>query len=215
MMGTPRKRPRSKFEVRRPSGVKTKRSKSSALYGRTSEWKAIRTEITTQNMIPAGSVVDVSAIAQGNTRSTRSGQNVRVGNIRLAYRMHFLNAAEYVTTRVVLFQWLGKDDFAGLSAAAILENTGATHGSICGYSMENRGEYKILYDRSHDFKLDVTAKDQYKTVIAKVPTKVKEILFKGTNSDQGSGKIGMVFLSSESTYYPTITAEVQVNFQEE
>lgn len=106
----------------------------------------------------AGSVVvDITAIAQGNTGATRIGDTCHLES--LLFRGYIFNqvnsaTANYVTnTRILFFQYMGDSSVAAKPTIAEMfnvsnANAGTTYGTWSAFDIDYARTYRVIWDRT-------------------------------------------------------------------
>jgi hypothetical protein len=99
-------------------------------------------------------VVDVTAVAQGNTGATRIGDSLTLQSLNFAFNVYNqggVNSNSVTTSRILFFQYLGDSSVAGKPTIAemfnaSLANAGTTYGAYSAFDIDYARTYRILHD---------------------------------------------------------------------
>lgn len=182
---------------------------------RNAEWKASHTGIT-GSATTSGSLNSVCEISQGDTDSTRDGDQLTMGTISYYLRLvqsSGVGADTYNNIRVIIFQWYPQS----VPAVTDIVNTTSGLGTMFHYNTDKAKSFKIIKDKN--YLLQTKNSDGVPAVVQfgrrhKVRIGRKKIQFV-SGGTTGSNKVYFLFLSDSSvTPHPQINCYVRTNFMD-
>ena len=155
------------------------------------EWKYYSV-YNNANVTTSGSIVDLSAVPQGDTDITRDGDELTASS--LGYRYSWVNGDDNQMCRIIFFQWFPQT--TPVVTDIPLTTTG--NGIQFMYHTDKAPMYKILYDESEVLNVKFTGGSENGPVHSgkiKIPRKKIQFQAGGTT---GSNKVYALLLSDSS-----------------
>lgn len=177
------------------------------------EYKVKDVKDSGANMLNTGTVVHLLPVAQGTDQDDRIGNEIELASIQMKFRIAINSAATTTFCRVLLVK-----DFDNQGATPSINDilgTGTDYSDYltCSFKhVDNKHRFSFLYDKT--FTLGINAiggihQEYYK----KVPLKIE---YTSANSaDMTNQQVFLVFLSNESTNYPTIRYFVRSKYTDD
>ncbi len=149
------------------------------------------TEINT-----TGAIVDLLTVAQGDSDLTRDGDQLYLTNFSLKYYVNReANATGFDIVRVLLFQWKPRDDEDVPTLAKVISTSVPPMGH---YGMDNKGRFKILYDKIHALGDADGALSSITRNVSISKALLKKVQFNAASTD-GYNKVYIGFLGATAT----------------
>lgn len=154
-----------------------------------------------------GSIVDCSAITQGDTDITRDGDRVHTSEWTFRWHADVGDATNAV--RVILFQWIPDSALGAPSVTDVVQTTGSATAPMSYYSIDHVKNVKILYDRT------VTV-DTYHPIHMPPPVTMKKLgdkqmQFTGATS-RTNGLYALFISDSAASTHPSVVYYSTVRF---
>lgn len=149
-----------------------------------------------------GAVTALIDIKQGVLDTDRIGDEIKMRTITFRYVVTVADSHNYV--RFILFQMKSPNN-VGPGVTYVLNGSAPTY--LSQYSVDNRSNFNILYDRT----TSVDADDPAKVVIGKANMKYckRKMQFQAGSNILGTNMIYALAISdSSSTSHPSITGEI-------
>lgn len=144
----------------------------------------------------------LTAMAQGDDVTNRSGNSVRLQSVMMRYQPSQHASATNSIVRVILFQWM--DDDAPVATDILDNNAGWGQPNL-----EKAAKYRILLD--HVFKFsDSSMRVDFFKYFKELNTHVRYDSTAGT--DYAKGSLWLMELSNEGTNLPTVARSTRVRF---
>lgn len=173
-----------------------------------SEWKHLTT-LSGVAVDTTGTVVDLSAVPQGDTDVSRDGDQLMASSI--SFRYHVTVADSYNITRVILFQWYPQTN-PGVSDVL---NVAAGLEVLSPYETDKASQFKILYDRSHTTNQPYSGGAFSTQVVSKkirIPRSKMQFVAASTT---GSNKIYALYISDSAVAtHPQMSSVYKLNFRD-
>lgn len=199
---------RSTFRGGRGSTARTVRH----MMNRVVEWKHKTQNQLNVGITTAGTILDLSVIAQGQTDQTRIGDQLNMAS--MSFRGHvYGNIADTVprNVRLIAFQW--NNDTAPAVADILIVTAGLETSAT--YNTDNARMYKIRYDRV--FKTNnVVASGQFMQNIKRkvvIPYDDRKVKY-SAGGTAGTGKMYWLQISTAGANFPSLSVEWKINFSD-
>lgn len=159
---------------------------------------------TVTSATQAGVVINLSAIAQGDTETTRTGNSIFARSLYLQMAVNASTTPTYTQFRYMIFIDRNANPSSPPSAGSdILENTGSAYVTVSPLKFpEARNRFTILQDKHFTFS-NTGSTAKYIKVYKKMRHHIKYVGTLGT--DEGKGQIYMLLCSNDATYPPSVT----------
>lgn len=160
----------------------------------------------------AGVVVrDLSNVAQGQTDITRVGDELYISSYQLRYVGKANSTDGKNLLRVILFQWSSNST---PTAANVISTMNSERTPISPFLHDNRGLYRILYDRTHVMVFDTSSEMVQGKVMITRGFKTRKMRFESA-ATTGYNKIWLIAVSdSAASSQPTISWQGRLNFRD-
>ncbi len=170
------------------------------------ELKIFISQSTGINVDYGGSIVDLSAITQGDSDVSRDGDRVQLMEWSFSYNVQV--ADTYNLFRVVLFQYVPDSNLGAPAVTNVIQTNGSVNGPISYKSIDFVKDVYILYDK-------LVFVDTYHPII---PNRVlikkfhdKQMQFTGATS-RTNGLFMMVISDSAAATHPAIQYYSTIRF---
>jgi len=143
----------------------------------------------------AGTVVDLSSIAQGTTEATRIGNRISPKYLDIRASVHVADATNVL--RVVVFQW-HLDDGAVVPTASNILQAGLVTGNWgpwAGYNNDERNAFSVLGDWV--WQLNAASSNTSVDFVRRIKRKMRQPEYAGTLLT-GTSKIYMLLISDSA-----------------
>lgn len=165
----------------------------------------------TKNVTPTATPVHLCPIPQGDTNSSREGDQVQARSLFLRYELKNSSAGAAARSRIIVFAYaqdrrltptISGDDYS------ILE----TSSTLSPINYKNKNMFKVLHDESYTGSPDSTTQ-----WIRKIHIKLNHpIHFTNTDGTQFSrGHIFMLCISNDGTNYPICDYYTRLRYTEQ
>lgn len=168
------------------------------------------TAITTSGVL----FVSIPQIARGTSdNSERIGDSINIKSLRLKWRTYIGSGASpdnVNIVRCVIFQWY--DCNVTPVVSDVLESVGAANSYMSQYKWDNKGRYRIIYDRT--VSMSKAGTSNY--VCTKLITRgfKRQMRYDGAlNTDIINNGLYILFISDSGTVdHPFASAELRLNY---
>lgn len=152
----------------------------------------------------AGQITQLLNITQDVTDVARIGDIIKLRTITFRYSVTAASASDFL--RIIIFQMKENNSWSP-NVGYVLNGNSPTF--LSQYSVDNRPNYQILYDRTHKVDLD----DPTTFRVGRVNMKYckRKIQFYGGSSNNGTGIIYALAISNANTA-PGPKIEAEINF---
>lgn len=172
------------------------------------EWKH-HTVNSNGTAATTGTILDVSAITQGNADTQRDGDEVTANSLLLRYSMG--NGDTTNILRLIVFQWVPA---TVPTVANILVLGGATYDALSMYNTDNAQQFKILFDRQYALNNTGGGTPEVKTAVQKIYLTRRKMKFNAA-STTASNKVYLLWISdSAAPTHPAYIVVSKLNFRE-
>jgi len=155
-----------------------------------------------------GSIVDISAIPQGDTEITRDGDQLGLISFQTKFILSCSDATNAV--RVIIFKWKMDSAFGPPSTTDILYNVGSTYAPVAMYNHDRRDCFSVIMDKSYELILGTSRAE---TPLVKFGKKLKGKIRFNVGATSGKNKIYAMYISDSAVVgNPTIRAIFRINF---
>lgn len=157
-----------------------------------------------------GTVVQLTAIAQGDGESNRDGNEIRITSLfmRMFVGPSSTNVSD--SARLIVFQDFSPD--GSLVLSDVLETTGAASVMYSCYNTDNSASYNVLIDKTYTFYYTWNRRAHFfkKYIKFKNPRRIKYTGSAGAS--YGKGQIKAYFCSDSASLGCTFNGNVRVQF---
>lgn len=179
------------------------------IIARREEHKYQTGELDAVNVIATGSVTKMVSVSQGDTDSTRDGDELRISRITFRGNFTVNNTAVFNRCRLIIFQWKQSDTDVTPTVAMILNNTANTTQLIDGITNHDRSDlFNILYDKTHYVNYYGTAMSRIRGSARKFNHVQK---FTG-GATTGTNQIYALYVADQITNTPTMNLQVAMHY---
>lgn len=194
-----------------PSSMSAVKSVVSREISRRAEKKYHLDSETGTNITSAGAVYDLSAVAQGDTDTTRDGDSLYVRSVRVKGFVTNKGGAPS-HTRVILFQWF--DDSTPTASNVLIAGYLSTAlAPVSLYHHDQRKKYNVLYDRLINSDYNGGSEAPLFDTGYKMP-KRKKISYTSA-ATTGNAKLWLLIVNDIGTAtYPTISYVSRMTFND-
>lgn len=206
-------------EQAKPQSVSSNREKTPVTWGGLKRWMATRQEEKYKDTSTAyavqdynATIVDLTNISQGDTDTTRDGDQVLPTRLELRGQLHGADATN--TFRIIIFRWKSNSQSTlDPTYPDILQSVYAATSlaPLAPYYHDGRTLFDVLYDQKFDLAGDVGNSNYVRGFQANVHLKNHPIQFTDTNA--GVNKLYMLYVSDSSApTHPAIEYIARVFF---
>lgn len=156
-------------------------------------------------------VIFVSGIGQGDDYYQRTGNSVKISNMRLDYAMSVNSTAVNNLTRIIVLRDL-MNQGSTLAFSDVLQDTSSGTSIMCSpYNIFNGDRFEVLYDRVEHQSVGSDDAAVHRRVAFGIND---HLLFKGTGSTVSSAWQGAIFVLAYSadTNTPFLTLTTLIDF---
>lgn len=152
-------------------------------------------------------LTDLSVITQGDTDTSRDGDELRATTISMRYYVAGYDDTNFV--RIILFQW--HPDTTPIVADIL--NAVVTAGFLANYEVDRAENYKIMYDRTHAVVANYSGQQNTSNFVYK-KLRIPRPKMKFYNATAvGTNKIWMLTISDSSVAaHPGVAINTKLNF---
>lgn len=173
---------------------------------KTSEWKH-HTSTVSASVDSAGSVFDLSTVAQGDTDTSRDGDTIFASSVII--RGFITTQDTFNRFRVIFVQWKAPV----ITIADVLIVT-AGHEVDSMYNTDKAQQYKIMFDRTYTLNPNYSGGVRTHQLINKLRFSSRRMQF-SAGTLTGNNKLYMICISDSSVAaHPTIDLVTKLNFRD-
>lgn len=176
---------------------------------RNTEAKYQTSTLDNTTMAVTGTITKVMTVAQGDTDSTRDGDELKIKRITIRGSVNVNNTAVYNRTRLIIFQWKPDDTSLVPTVAMILNGTGNVTEIVEGITNHDRSnQFNILFDKT----MNVNYYGVPQFHIRKTLKKFNTIQKFTAGASTGSGQIYALYAGDQVTNAPTLNLQTYMSF---
>lgn len=174
------------------------------------EHKFLDLSLNSQSVSATGLGNNIVNMAQGDTASTRTGDQIKVTSIQFKYYLN-INASATVSTVRVILVLDRQANGAGINLSQLLQDTTAGLMLMSPLNLDNKYRFKIMYNRIHQMSINGNraVRGQY---FKKHQIKIRYGSNAGTIADLTSRNLILFFISDEATNQPLVDCFLRVRF---
>lgn len=168
------------------------------------------TSISVSNASTFNQYLNLTAITQGDSDTTRDGDRVTIDSIQLRFKLQCIDSTN--VQRLVLVQWHEDTVLANAALSTILQYSSSIPNDIYSpYQIDKNSKFKVLWDRTFTQVLTQES-DQISVNVFINKGFKKEIQFTNAASS-GVGHIFLLYVSDSTvTAHPTIQGWARVRY---
>lgn len=167
-------------------------------------------DVVSSTTVPnTGTIIGLSAIAQGDGATNRDGDSIKLLNSTLRFEIN-TDATEQKNTQMRFILFRGKqEDQSGFSVTEILESASF----ISPKSYENRFKTKILMDKTYTCALSSNSTTDFSSkYIDHVQKLIGHVQFATGTTSIENGGLYLLMISNQTTLVPTVFYNIRTTF---
>lgn len=194
-------------EIKQPTLNKVQRTEVKKLISKQQEHKYFETR-NTGAVDWAGTIVDLSAVPQGDTDSTRDADTLMPTSLVINYIINLGDTTNFF--RVIVFRWHDKNTTP--TVAQILQsNSSSTGGVISDYDHDYRQNFNVLYDKTHTLVSGASNAVIIKNMI-RLPLAKKAIQYVSGGTGGGEKLWALAISDSSAIAHPSWWYNFRLNY---
>lgn len=165
---------------------------------------------TTTAVSTTGEIINLAAISQGDTGTTRDGSYVRLRGVVINGHVSMSASATRTQFRMVVFVWKRVNEVAPTVADVLVSSS-----TTSLYDFNNRENIEILWDKVIDLNITAEQKISFKkTLKLNLKQHYKGADAGGDWADLMQNGLGLLLISDEATNTPTPNIHYRVFFRD-
>lgn len=174
------------------------------------EFKEHNVQATAEALPTTGIITQLTNIAQGDTKSTRDGDQVKLTQIYVNGIIQKHASATATSVRILLV--MDKQTNGAIyTLADLLEDTSASDNIVSANNLDNKFRFKVLYDKVFNVSNSGESRRKYK-IFKKLPIKIRYDGNAGDITDITSWSLSLVAIADEATNTPGHTFFARLRF---
>ncbi len=175
------------------------------------EYKHHNLSTTATAITDAGSVTQLSNLAQGDTSTTRDGGSVKWTSLQLTYQMKIHVSATTSMVRIMIVHDKQPNQ-AIFTLADLLFDATIVDACTSPYNINNASRFNIIYDKLHALNVNSSNSTVIRKIHKKLNLKMRYDAAVGDITDQTQDSLALVLVADQATNDPVIAFSYRGRF---